>query len=423
MTPLPGFGNPRFPRTFIVTGIAAAIAAPVSRSEILIDLVPDYAGSYCGEEVVTYEVYLRQHHYDPGVQFEDLWLGVVRLDFARSNTELDFSLNPDVDVDGRGPNGLLPDFVFDLAQLPSGGGYYRVTPELPRPTLEYTGAVPDGTHMLILRGDRTPLFLGTVSVALPTESGTYRLDVVSPSDTSGTTGALVRYIYGAFPNQGWWDAAAWSGLRVSDYDNTFLRVGSYPLLASSDPPDGTIDARQDMLSAGGLTRFGFDHVFLDFRMRVRDSLTAGEIEPATFEVLSTATPHPFIRHVDVGSASGGRYVIELEEPLPPGSWTTFVGSIARWDGTVCGPRQPPTTVSIGFLPGDVDGSGRTTAQDITALIDSLNNVPGRVRSRYSTDINHSFASNAHDIIRLIDLMNGVNTSRRWFGVSLPPRPE
>ena len=79
-------------------------------------------------------------------------------------------------------------------------------------------------------------------------------------------------------------------------------------------------------------------------------------------------------------------------------------------------------VVVGYLPGDVDGSGTVGALDILALIGSLNGVSGRVRPIESTDINRSGVANPQDVLRLIDLLNGVNSSRPWLGVSLPEPP-
>ncbi len=75
-----------------------------------------------------------------------------------------------------------------------------------------------------------------------------------------------------------------------------------------------------------------------------------------------------------------------------------------------------TLVRLGYLPGDVNQSGTTNAQDIAYLADCLNG--SRVCENYQSDINDSGSINAQDMTQLIDLLNGNSSNDPWTNVSL-----
>lgn len=187
-------------------------------------------------------------------------------------------------------------------------------------------------------------------------------------------------------------------------------------IIKSDPPDGIIDARQD-LSASGLTRRGFDRVRIYLATAFRDPVTHGPMVETNFTLTDSLGLAPTVVGVVPVPGQPTTFDIVFSDPINPGAWTVLSFAVERPDGLVAN-----ESLTIGFLPGDVNGDGTSNARDITALIDSLNTVPGRVRPPMSTDINGSGATNAQDIVRLIDLLNGVNTSHRWLNARLPPRP-
>lgn len=76
-----------------------------------------------------------------------------------------------------------------------------------------------------------------------------------------------------------------------------------------------------------------------------------------------------------------------------------------------------SSVCLGWLPGDVNGNATSSPHDILALIDAINGV--RPRPIYSTDINRSGLLEPADILLLIDMLNGALWFDVWNGVSLP----
>lgn len=207
---------------------------------------------------------------------------------------------------------------------------------------------------------------------------------------------------------------------ASSTQGWIARLTPAPALITVDPPSGTIDVRQDYSSTGA-TRQGIDSVRIRFSTPVRSPATGGPLDVDSFiAYTSDGSIVPVVGVVEIPDTPN-TFDVLFEDPIPPGTWTTVEPTVERADGVPFDPL-PCARVTIGFLPGDVNGDGRSNARDILALIDSLNGVPGRVRPLTSTDINRSGAANAQDITRLIDLFNGVNTTRPWFNATLPPRP-
>ncbi len=72
---------------------------------------------------------------------------------------------------------------------------------------------------------------------------------------------------------------------------------------------------------------------------------------------------------------------------------------------------------MGYLAGDVSGDGQTSPLDILTLVDALNGVV--VLSPQRTDIDRSTQVNASDLLREIELLEGVGVFEVWNGRSLP----
>ncbi len=191
-------------------------------------------------------------------------------------------------------------------------------------------------------------------------------------------------------------------------------------ITASDPPSGTIDVLQD-LSVTGTTPQGIDRIRLTFNCRPIDPTTSGAPIPANFEIVDTAGTAPAVLAVTPVGGSTTEYEIVFSDPLKPGEWTTV---IAHVDGPFNVPIDAGTgdRVHMGFLPGDINSSDKVNAQDITALINSLNMVSGLTLPLEQTDLDRSGMANAQDITRLINLLNGVNTTRAWQNESLPAMP-
>ncbi len=176
-------------------------------------------------------------------------------------------------------------------------------------------------------------------------------------------------------------------------------------IVSSDPPNCEIDARQPHALFDAATVFGFTSLELTFD----PACDATALTPASFAISTTPGPvsPPAIQSV---TAAGNVATLHFSGPIPVKNWTCIT-HVDSGDSTC-----------FGYLPGDVNRSRAATAADITALLDSLNNVPGRLRPLFATDINRSGAATAADIIRLIDLLNGAHAFDPWLHATLPPCP-
>lgn len=176
-------------------------------------------------------------------------------------------------------------------------------------------------------------------------------------------------------------------------------------LVGSDPPSGAIDARQPHDLNDAHAEQGFTEVKMVFA-----GGSVADLTPGDFVVSQSGATGSAPTIVSVEPTTADSVMLTFDRPVTSGVWTTV-------DHPDSGGR-----VCLGFLPGDANGNGTSTAADILALIDSLNQVPGRIRPDYATDINRSGASGAPDILRLIDLLNGAASFEPWIGVSLDPSP-
>lgn len=172
-------------------------------------------------------------------------------------------------------------------------------------------------------------------------------------------------------------------------------------IVASIPADGTIDARQPGPLHGGAPQ-GFAAVGMTFVGSIK-GMTVEDFEVTEFGGDQVPPPVAGIFFPDFESA-----VLGFSHAFEPGTWTkiTHIPSGSK--------------VSLGYLPGDCDGSGIATPGDILALINSLNGIAPR--PIYSTDIDRSGQANSMDILRIIDLLNGADAFEVWNGVALPERP-
>jgi hypothetical protein len=169
-----------------------------------------------------------------------------------------------------------------------------------------------------------------------------------------------------------------------------------PAIVDSYPPAGAIDGRQpwsaDGTDVAGWS--GFELVFVGDTSRV----------VAEDFVVRHSVPGPAPQVVGV-SADGSRVHVDLASGIEPSAWTSITH------------RPSGTGVRVGYLPGDVNGDRRAGAGDIVALIDSLH---GRTaRPDYGTDTDRNGETDADDLSRLLELLNGLETYPVFLGTSLP----
>lgn len=168
-------------------------------------------------------------------------------------------------------------------------------------------------------------------------------------------------------------------------------------IAASDPPCGSIDARQPSLPEGTQPGGWNSIEFLDFNETAVSSITEFAV------TVATPGDPPNVTSL---SQELDKVTIYLDATIPLRSWTTLT--------------HLPTGLStrIGYLPADVNADGTSTPVDVLSLIDSLNGAICALPI-WSTDVDRSMAPGPPDILRVIDLLNGASAYQRYLGVALP----
>ncbi|HEY3246298.1 MAG TPA: hypothetical protein VGM03_23385 [Phycisphaerae bacterium] len=112
------------------------------------------------------------------------------------------------------------------------------------------------------------------------------------------------------------------------------------------------------------------------------------------------------------------YQITLNHSIPPGGCTTLLFTADPY-----GHR-----LRYEYLPGDVDMNGVSNTADLLALVQALSdgsaNVPENL-ARYNVNRSQELGGNpvnTQDLLRLVQLLNGINTNQVWNGISLVPCP-
>lgn len=335
---------------------------------------------------------------------------------------LDVQLVPSVD-----PNHLLPGQTFDVDLVVNTDGDPVNNVRL----LQFDTSLSTGVTINSINWGVNPLFnsgTGTLYLFFPigdvysaiysapspvpgfvlnlgaTQTTVARLNVTFQSDgelnvfgtaTPPTTDESVRFLSG-FES-------------ITEYSQAFFNVdgGSIELLAgtgtvsivSSTPPNGAVDARQPS-NINGSNPVGWNSVDLNF---------SGNLES------------PQISDFSIGQEGGAGSPPTITSLLPLGETSvrvSFSGRINPGAWTTLAHLPSGSSVTLGYLPADVNGDGTSSPVDILALIDFLNGV-GPARPIHSTDMDRSGVANAADILRNIDLLNGADGFDVWNGVSLP----
>ena len=111
--------------------------------------------------------------------------------------------------------------------------------------------------------------------------------------------------------------------------------------------------------------------------------------------------------IDTVDVVGNTATVTFDDPMAPGEWTcvSFTDDATQ-------------QVCQGSLPSDVDGSGKATANDILALIDSLN--AGPPLPDHSADVDRSGVANVVDILETINLLNGAGDFPSYLNMEITP---
>ena len=144
----------------------------VGLSDIRVELIPSKSGPYVGGELVTVHLWLHSE------MSEDGRLRWVRFDFALTDSQI----------------ATGPAFTFDFSTLKSHQNDYTTLPDLPRPETQNSLLYFCPQCYLLLTAGGS-LRIGSVSLQLPAQSGTYCLDALNAMATDFEHGALIWVDY------------------------------------------------------------------------------------------------------------------------------------------------------------------------------------------------------------------------------------
>ena len=169
-------------------------------------------------------------------------------------------------------------------------------------------------------------------------------------------------------------------------------------ILASMPTAGAIDARQPS-NPDGTDPAGLETVEILFTGNPALLVP----EDLVVEVLAEGATAPKVLSVIVDQATVS---VQLDQAIPTGAWTSIRHVSSG------------TTTWFGSLPGDVNGDRTADTADITAVVDCVRN-PGSCFD-WQCDIDRSGMCAPADILRVIDIINGVGA---FAGVSDGGLPE
>lgn len=185
--------------------------------------------------------------------------------------------------------------------------------------------------------------------------------------------------------------------RINAYQALLAADAWRGAIVSSFPPGGAVDARKPTDPDGSNT-YGWQ--VLDLTFTVYASLQT----PADFTVTQDGGVAPPVTGV---AATDDRHTtLTLDAIIGVRAWTTVQHVFSG------------TQVRIGYLPADVNGSGISDGNDVTALATALSGG-GPSRPIWSLDIDRSEAVTPADILEAVDLLNGAGAYEAFLGATLP----
>ncbi len=179
-------------------------------------------------------------------------------------------------------------------------------------------------------------------------------------------------------------------------------------ISSSDPPDGSIDARQSR-NLDGSNPTGIQQ--LDLTFRFDQGCDVSDIEHSGFSV-STEPPGMAPTVVDLDMVDSDTIRVRLSDPIPPNKWTR----ISYDDGDAV------TDTCIGYLSGDVNGDQMADSDDVNRLVQCLNGGGCEPHQRNIDRSTGPHAFNPQDLVRELDVLNGANSLGPQEGMMLPASP-
>lgn len=179
-------------------------------------------------------------------------------------------------------------------------------------------------------------------------------------------------------------------------------------ITASDPPDGTVDARQPHAPDDGTLRQGIGTVVEPIIITLDPPVTGADA-PACWSLCES--PDDPLRVANdvfgVTELGGGQYEILLDHALTPSTVTSLTyaggGSATRYTAH----------------PGNVNADATANGQDFAfarAVLSGMANAP---HGLYSIDLDHSGMMAPADLLRLIDLLIGGASFEAWLDSPQP----
>ncbi len=150
-------------------------------------------------------------------------------------------------------------------------------------------------------------------------------------------------------------------------------------IVSSDPPDGSIDART--LKDSKAARTPWSTVRLTFNS------DCSRITSKDLKIADGSAKPPQIKAV---MCEGSTLTVTLDRPIGLGAWTTITHPSSS-----TGPR-------LGRFPGDVDNNGTADTRDVLTLLDAVNGI--RHLPEYQVDIDGDGKLGTADVLLVLDVI-------------------
>ena len=180
-------------------------------------------------------------------------------------------------------------------------------------------------------------------------------------------------------------------------------------IVDADPAPGTIDARQPHELGDPLILLGIGGDAEPITVMI-DHTQAAKVPPnlACWSLCETGDDGRganSITTAELLAQVGGldQYRITLDRPITPGEAT-----VITYQG------DPVNLLAYRSHPANANGDLLATVVDLSALINFINAVAVPPYGIHSTDIDHSGTTDAEDIARAIDLLNGINSFSVWI---------
>jgi hypothetical protein len=208
--------------------------------------------------------------------------------------------------------------------------------------------------------------------------------LIITADDSGPMGWDIEYGYG----------------RINAH-TALMAASVWPTVTNSAPANYGIDAGQPG------DPFGFEvDGWQTFQMDLPPEEVA-KVSTESFRVLQKGGLSEGVPQVDlVTLVDENTITVTLDVPVQSLTWTTL-----RYERL--------GAITIGALPGDVNGNQVTNEDDLTALVESMDAEPRPPLPLWSGDINRSGLVTPLDILRCADLLNGADAYDEYLHATLP----